>query len=146
MSPRVAPEKRPSGRRATVSPGPWPPGAAGARGGVTGQEPAGGAGEAAVREEGDRLAEALADEGRGNAEHLAHPGSSAGALVPDHDDVPGHDGALLHGRHGIFLRLEDAGRAAVMQACVAGDLDHASLRAAVALEDPGPPRAPARGL
>ena len=56
-------------------------------GDVAGHEAAGRAGEAAVREQGDGLAEALADEGRGDAEHLAHAGSALGAFVADHDHV-----------------------------------------------------------
>ena len=60
-------------------------------GDVAGHEAAGGAGEAAVGEQRDLLAQAEADERRGHRQHLAHPGAAARALVADHDDVAGLD-------------------------------------------------------
>ena len=54
---------------------------------VPGHQPVGRAGEAAVGEQRDRVAEALADQRRGDGEHLAHAGAAARALVADHDDV-----------------------------------------------------------
>ena len=109
-------------------------------GDVAGHQAACGAGEAAVREEGDGLAQALADEGRGDAEHLAHAGSALGAFVADDDHVVFGDASGLHGAHGVFFGVEDAGRARVQEAGVAGDLDHAALGSEVALEDHQPPR------
>jgi len=52
---------------------PWPP-----RGDVADHQAAGGAGEAAVGDHRHRLAEALADDRRGDLEHLAHAGPPTG--------------------------------------------------------------------
>ena len=54
---------------------------------VPGHQAVGRAGEAAVGEQRDLLAEALADERGGDVEHLPHPGAARWALVADHDDV-----------------------------------------------------------
>ena len=54
---------------------------------VADAEAAGGAGEAAVGDQRDLLAHALAVERRGGGEHLAHAGAALGALVADDDDV-----------------------------------------------------------
>ena len=67
-------------------------------GDVADHQPAGGAGEAAVGEQRDLLAEALADDRRGHLEHLAHPGAAGGALVADHDHVAGLDLLVLDAR------------------------------------------------
>ena len=56
-------------------------------------EAVGGAGEAAVGDERDVVAEPLPHERAGDREHLAHPGAAGGALVADDDDVAGHDPA-----------------------------------------------------
>ena len=71
------------------------------------------AGEAAVGDEGDRLAEAHPHDGGGGGEHLLHSRAAARAFVAQDDDVP-----LLHEARGDplhrgFLALEDDGRAAV---------------------------------
>src|SRR5690625_1313547 len=69
------------------------------------------AGEPAVGEEQDVLAEARALDCAGDREHLAHPRAALGALVADDDDVAGLDGAVLQGVHRGPLALEDAGGA-----------------------------------
>src|SRR3972149_1519716 len=70
----------------SAGPREWP--AAGRLGGhVTGHQPACGAGEAAVGEQRHRLPEALPDDRRGAAEHLAHAGASARAPVTDDHHV-----------------------------------------------------------
>ena len=48
-------------------------------GDVADAEAPGGAGEPAVRDQGDLLAEALAGDGGRRGEHLAHPGTAARA-------------------------------------------------------------------
>src|SRR4051812_11651609 len=70
---------------------------------VADHEPAGGAGEPAVGDERDRLAEAGADDRRGDAEHLAHPGAAGGALVADDEHVAGAHGAGAHGGGAVLL-------------------------------------------
>ncbi len=96
---------------------------------------AGRAGEAAVCEEGDALAQALPDQGGGNAEHLAHPGSTFWALVTDHYDVARDDAAGLDRLHGLLLGVEDAGGTRVLETGVACHLHDAPLGGEVALED-----------
>ena len=54
-------------------------------------------GEAAVGDQRDRLAQALADDRRRDVQHLAHPGPAVRALVADHDDVARADRACLDG-------------------------------------------------
>ena len=53
------------------------------------------AGEAAVGEQCDRLAQAFADQRRGDAEHLAHARPADRPLVADDDHVARLDAALL---------------------------------------------------
>ena len=55
---------------------------------VPDHQPAGRAREAPVGDERDRLAEPRADDGRRDAEHLAHPGPAGRALVPDTSTSP----------------------------------------------------------
>ena len=96
---------------------------------------AGGAGEAAVGDHRDALAEALADDRRGDLQHLPHPGAADRALVADHDDVAGVDLLVLDGAEAVLFGLEDAGRAGLLAALGAGDLDHGALRGEVAAHD-----------
>src|ERR1700677_1931916 len=61
--------------------------------------------EAAIRDQADRVPEALADDGACRGEHLAHPRAADRALVADDDDVPGLDAASEDcGERGL-LRL-----------------------------------------
>ena len=94
---------------------------------VTGHEPVGRAAEATVGHERDRVAEPLADERGGDAEHLAHPRTAARAFVPDDDHVTRLHALLLHGREGRLLTVEDARGAGVLVAIVAGELHDAAL-------------------
>ena len=71
----------------------------------------GGAAEAAVGHERHRVAEAAADERRGDREHLAHPRPAARPFVADDDDVARLDRPGLHrGERGLFA-VEHARRA-----------------------------------
>ena len=94
--------------------------------------------EPAVGQERDRIAQALADERAGDLQHLLHARPADRALVADDDDVAGLDllGAdrVVAGR----LRIEDAGRSAVLAALVAGELDHAAVGRQRAVEDGQP--------
>ena len=101
-------------------------------------EPVRRAGEAAVGDQRDRVAEPLADERRGHVEHLAHAGAAGRALVADHDDVAGLDRARLDGGEAVLLGVEDARRAAVEQPLVAGELDDAALGRELAAQDRKP--------
>ncbi len=104
-------------------------------GDVAGHEAARRAAEAAVREQRDALAEPLADERRGHAEHLAHAGAALRAFVADDDDVAGVDLAVRDRLEGVLLAVEDARRAAMLQALVTGDLHDAAVGREVALQD-----------
>src|SRR5829696_1817897 len=106
----------------------------------------GSAGEAAVGEEADRIAQPLAYQGCCHAEHLAHAGAALGAFVPDHDDVSLFYTALRYRFHRLFFAFEDACGTLVREPGVAGDLEDAALRGQVALEDHEPTRLLQRAL
>ena len=78
---------------------------------VADHQPARRAGEAPVGDERDRLAEAGADDRRGDAEHLAHARAAGGALVADDEHVAGLRGARAHRVGARLLAVEDARRA-----------------------------------
>src|SRR4051794_38677006 len=73
-------------------------------------EAAGGAGEAAVGDERDLAAHALARQRRGGLEHFAHAGTALGALVADHDDLAFPVGAVLDSLKGVLLPVEASRR------------------------------------
>ena len=103
---------------------------------VTGHEAARGSGEATVGEEGHGLAQ-FGDAGDGgrDLQHLAHAGSAFRTFVADDDHVVGLDLAALDGVEGVLLGVEDARRAAMLEALVSGDLDDAAFGSEIALED-----------
>ena len=103
---------------------------------VADAEAAGGAGEAAVGDQRHLLAHALAGEGGGGREHLAHAGAADRALVADDDDLALLVGALLHRVEGVLLALEDAGGAGedLLRLGHAGDLHDGALGGEVAHE------------
>ena len=96
---------------------------------------AGGAGEPAVRDERDFLVEACARDGGGRREHLSHAGAAGGTFVPDDDDVAGFDLLAVDGLDGLFLTLEDAGRALVDEhfRSDGASLDDTAVRSEVAV-------------
>ena len=59
------------------------------RGDVPDDHAVGPAGEPAVGDEPDRIAESGADDRRRRREHFTHAGSAARAFVPDDDDIAG---------------------------------------------------------
>ena len=101
------------------------------------------AGEAAVGEQRDRVAQALADERRRDGEHLAHAGAAARPLVADHDHVvrprsaPAVTAAIASSSHS-----NTRAGPAVARALVAGDLHDAALRGEVAAQDHEPAASP----
>ena len=101
--------------------------------------------EAAVGEERDLLAHALAVDERGDAEHLAHAGAAARAFVADHEHVALAIVARADGGEGVLLALEDARRALEHARRQAGDLDQRAVGCEVALQhDDAAGRAAAR--
>src|SRR5690606_15771920 len=91
--------------------------------------------EATVGQQGNRFAEAGADQRAGHTQHLAHAGAAAWSFVADDDDIARDDPALSDGVHRLFLTLENAGRTAMTVAVGSGDLDDAALGRQIALED-----------
>ena len=74
----------------------------------------------------------------GDLEHLLHARPADRALVADDDDVAGHDLLRTDGVVAGRLGVEHAGRAAVLAALVAGQLDDAAVRRERAVEDGQP--------
>src|SRR4029077_16997297 len=72
-------------------------------------EAAGGTREAAIGNERNLVAHALAIDGRGRRQHLAHSGPAARSLVADHQHLAGLVLALAHGTEGILLAVAAMG-------------------------------------
>jgi hypothetical protein len=108
---------------------------------VAGDEAVAGAREAAVGDQGD-VVDAAALQGGGDLQHLAHAGTALGAFVADDDDIAFADRAVLDGVEGVFLAVEDAGRALEPVGLVAGQLDDRAVRGDVAVDDGVGCRAP----
>ena len=102
---------------------------------VADHEPVRRAGEAAVGDQRDVVAEPFADDRAGDLQHLGHPGPAGRALVADHDHVAGLDRLRHHGVEGGLLGVEHARRAAV-HVPVDGQLDHAAVGREIAAQDP----------
>src|SRR5690606_6076284 len=94
-----------------------------------------GAGEPAIREQRNAVAEAFADESSGDAEHLAHSRAALRSLVANDHDIAGVDLVRRDGGERIFFALEHAGRPAVQHALVTGDLEDTAFGRQVALEN-----------
>ena len=105
------------------------------RGDVADHQPVRRAGEAAVGDEGDLVAEPLADERRGHVQHLAHSRSAGRPLVPDDDHVARHDRPSLDGGEAILLGVEHARGPAMVQPFVPCELDDAPVGRKIAAED-----------
>ena len=105
---------------------------------VADHQAAGGAGEAAVGDHGDALPQPLADDRRGDLEHLAHPGPADRALVANHDYVAGVDLLILDRAEAILFGLEDPRRPGLLGPLGAGQLDHRAFGDQVAFEDRQP--------
>src|ERR1022692_4803787 len=109
MKPCVAPLKRPSVTSATVSESPSPT-------------------MAPVTPNISRIPGAFADDGSGDAQHLAHTRTAPRAFVADDHHVAGLDPPAGDGAHGVLFAVEHARGAAVLDAFVAGELDDAAIR------------------
>ena len=93
------------------------------------------AGEAAVGDEGDVVAQAGADDGAGGREHLGHAGAALGAFVADDDDVAFLDLLLLQAVEHVFFAVVAAGGAGEFEAFFAGDFGDGAVGAEVAAHD-----------
>src|SRR5262249_29607499 len=95
---------------------------------------AGGAGEAAVGDERDLVAHALAVDGGRGGQHLTQPRTAAWALVADDDDIAGFVLAAAHRPVGVLLAIEAAGASGENEVLHPRDLHNRTLRRQVALE------------
>ena len=102
---------------------------------VADHETVGGAAETAVGDQGDIVAQPLADQRRGHRQHLAHAGTAGRAFESDHHDVASVDLPRLHRGERGFFAVEYARRTCVLLAAVAGELDDAAVRREIAVED-----------
>src|ERR1043166_6720334 len=92
------------------------------------------AGEAPVGDERDLAVGALAVERGGRGKHLAHPGTAARPLVPDHQHVAFAVLACRDRREARLFAVEAARRAGELQVFHPGDLHDRALRREVALQ------------
>ena len=104
-------------------------------GNMAGHQAMGGAREASVGHQRDRLAQAGADNGPGDAKHFAHPRSAFRAFMADDDHVAGFDATSLHRCEGGFFAFEHTGRSAMNTEVVSGNLDDAAVGSEVAAEN-----------
>ncbi|CAH0167066.1 hypothetical protein SRABI91_01099 [Rhodococcoides fascians] len=95
---------------------------------VSDAEAGGSAGESAVGEQQDVLAQARALDGSGDREHFAHSGSALGSLVADDDDVACRDGAVFESIHGRAFALENSCGTDEYVGIETGGLDDGSAR------------------
>ncbi|TKW50631.1 hypothetical protein CTA1_5680 [Colletotrichum tanaceti] len=104
---------------------------------VADQEAVAAAGEAAVRQQRDVLAETGAHDGGGGLEHLGHAGAALGALVADDDDrlLALLDLVALERRDEGVLLVKDARLADEAQALLAGDLADGAAGRELAAQD-----------
>lgn len=107
----------------------------GFRGDVTDHKAMAAAGETAIGDEGHVLAQALAHDGGGRAQHLSHAGAAFGAFHADDDDVAFFDFVFEDGVQGFLFGLENNGFAGETEAFFAGDFADGTLWAEVAFED-----------
>ena len=103
---------------------------------VAGHQAASCAGETAVGEERHSFGK-LGDarDGGGDEQHLAHARAALRAFIANDDNVVRLDLAGLDGVQSVFFGVEDARRAAMLQALVSGDLDDAAVGSEIAFED-----------
>ncbi len=77
----------------------------------------------------------MAADRRGDLQHLAHAGAALGAFIADDEHVVGLDLSRLHCGKAVVLAVEDARRAAMLDAIGGGDLHDAAFGSEIAFED-----------
>src|SRR3989344_9637819 len=82
---------------------------------VADDEPVRAAGEAAIGNKRNRIAEPSSDDGRSDGEHFAHPRAAFRNLISDNYRVAGDDRARLYRRERRLLVLKHLRRAAMLQ-------------------------------
>src|SRR5260370_10929925 len=97
-------------------------------------EPAGRPGEPSVGDQRDLAAHALPGQRRRGREHFPHPGTAAGPLIADHDDLALFVGLLLHRLEGILFAIEATRGAGKFQIRHAPDLHDRALRRKISLQ------------
>ena len=102
---------------------------------VAGHQAVRGAGETAIGQQSDGIAEACADERRGHREHFAHARAAARTFVTNHHHIAGLDLSLVDcGKRGFFA-IENARGAAEVLRVVPGNFDDAAFRRKIAFEE-----------
>nr|ABZ08895.1 hypothetical protein ALOHA_HF4000APKG5H11ctg2g13 [uncultured marine microorganism HF4000_APKG5H11] len=96
------------------------------------------AGEPAVGDQGNIVAQSLSHDGGGDRQHLLHAGPALGSFVADDDDVPRLDIAPLDGLESGRFLVEDPSRALEYFLLMSGNLDHRAVWGDVAPEDGQP--------
>ena len=104
-------------------------------GDVADNEAVAAAGESAVGDEGDVVAESFAHDGGGGRQHFSHAGASFGAFVADDEDVAFLDFVVEDGLEGGFFGVEGFGSAAEMEAFFAADFGDGAGFGEIAVED-----------
>ena len=105
-------------------------------GDVAGSEAARRAGEAAVGEQSNVRAEfGIRRDGRGHLQHFAHARATLGSFIANHKHIARLDLAGLHGCKAGFFAVEDACRAAMLEAIGSGNLHHAAFGREIAFEN-----------
>ena len=93
------------------------------------------AGEAAIGYQRNILAQPLAHDGGGDAQHFAHARPAFGPLVANDDDVARQHLIAFDSGQAVLLGVVTDGRAAEAKALFAGDLRHRAGLGEVAVED-----------
>ena len=102
---------------------------------MTDHETAGCAAESSIGDECDAAAETLADDSRGNPEHLPHAGTALGTFIANYHHVSAANCLCGDGVHGFLFTFKDARRTGMAEALVAADFGDAALRSDVAAQD-----------
>src|SRR5438128_9504096 len=92
-------------------------------------------GKAAIGDQGHGIAESLADESAGYAEHLAHSRTADRTLVANHDDVASLDLPGAHCFKRRLLAVEDARWATMKESLMAGEFYDTTLGREIAAKD-----------
>ena len=101
---------------------------------VADHETVGAAGETAVGDQRDVLAQAFAHDGGGGREHFAHAGAAFGAFVADDDDIAFDDVAVQNALQRLFFGIEHFGLAGETQAFLAGDFGDRAFGGQIAVQ------------
>ena len=106
---------------------------------MTGHQAMGRSGESAIGNKRDGITQTGAHKSGGNTKHLAHPGPAFRPFVANDNDVVRLDLSFLHGLKGVFLAIENPGRAFVDHSFMPRNFNHTTLRRQITFENHQPP-------